>query len=196
MCGGTLILIVIMCKYIHSRLNLMSWNVVYGSRRGTQLTDSELGQQFPVIKRNIYDRWLLLRFTVAFLALAAFQVLIILFEVGSARSIREADPQTGPDLSLEKLRGDLVQFMPGTAPCLLTFLVFGTTRALREYMWDKLIPRSIKRRFERVEPEHELTRRRTAMVSGKSTSHQTDTLRQSSAGESSRSNGETDGYQP
>ncbi|KAH8900054.1 hypothetical protein GQ53DRAFT_207634 [Thozetella sp. PMI_491] len=70
--SGSLLLLVILVKYIYSRRALISWNVRYGreSRRtgASQLRsqDSSLAQ---VPHRSIYDRWLVVRFTIAFASL-------------------------------------------------------------------------------------------------------------------------------
>lgn len=137
----------------------------------------------------------LLMLTVAFLrTCSAFQVVIILFSVRAARTSKEASTLTGPDLSIEKLRVDFLLFMPAPTAGLFYFLVFGTTRVLRAYMWDKLVPRCIKRRFKKKEETaHELVNRRGAggggRGSGKTLSHQTDTLSPSSVGDSAEISG-------
>ena len=71
---------------------------------------------------------------------------MIIFEVSSARRNREVELADTPDLSKERAHEDLLGFMSGVSPGLLALLIFGTTKALREYMWEKFAPRFLKRR--------------------------------------------------
>ncbi|CAI4210681.1 unnamed protein product [Parascedosporium putredinis] len=148
--GGMIMLAIITCKYFHARFNVHSWNVrYYTSSHGTQLTDGEALPQLRPVETQFFDRWLVIRFSIGFLAMSAFQVVIILFSVRAARTSKEASTRTGPDLSIEKLR----------------------------------------RRFKKKEvTAHELVNRRGAggggRGSGKTLSHQTDTLPPSSVGDS------------
>ncbi|SPO01563.1 uncharacterized protein DNG_04236 [Cephalotrichum gorgonifer] len=66
--GAMCLLLSIMVKYIHSKITLQSWFLPYGSRSTARLTDND-SYAVPVPKRNIYDRWLLLRFCIAFAAM-------------------------------------------------------------------------------------------------------------------------------
>jgi hypothetical protein len=63
-------LLAILVRYVHSRITLASWNVRYingtSTSGGTNATPSGRGR---TAKRTIYDKWLVLRFTVAFAAL-------------------------------------------------------------------------------------------------------------------------------
>ncbi|KAH6688040.1 hypothetical protein F5X68DRAFT_8173 [Plectosphaerella plurivora] len=52
-----------------------------------------------------------------------------------------------PDLSLERLHGDLLTFLPGVSASLLTFVVFGTTKTFRDYMKSRLLPRRLRNVF-------------------------------------------------
>ena len=63
-------LLAILIRYVHSRITLASWNVRYihgtSTSGGTNATPSGRGR---APKKTIYDKWLVLRFTVAFAAL-------------------------------------------------------------------------------------------------------------------------------
>lgn len=74
---------------------------------------------------------------------------IIIFEITSAEQNRKIELEDSPDLSAERAHNDLIQFMSGVSPGLLAFLVFGTTKALREYMWERLLPRFVRRFINR-----------------------------------------------
>nr|XP_036588323.1 glycoside hydrolase [Colletotrichum truncatum]KAF6799696.1 glycoside hydrolase [Colletotrichum truncatum] len=145
--GSGVLLIVILVKYIHTRRNLLSWNVGYGQHSnstkssGTLVIDTSTGKR----RQSIYDRWLVVRFSIAFVALAIFQVVTIMFQVSSARQNSRDFLNDGPDLSTERLHSDLILFLPGVSASLLTFVVFGTTKTFRDYMVTKLIPRRLRK---------------------------------------------------
>lgn len=42
---------------------------------------------------------------------------------------------------------DIKSFIPGVSACLLAFIVFGTTKAFRDYFYHKLVPRRIRRKI-------------------------------------------------
>ncbi|KAF9881883.1 glycoside hydrolase [Colletotrichum karsti] len=70
--GTGALLIVILVKYIHTRRNLLSWNVRYGQRsNSTKSSDTLVIDSSAENRRqSIYDRWLVVRFSIAFVALA------------------------------------------------------------------------------------------------------------------------------
>ncbi|KAH6635097.1 hypothetical protein B0J18DRAFT_406677 [Chaetomium sp. MPI-SDFR-AT-0129] len=155
--GGALLLLGILACYIHSRITLASWNVRYGqatsggsgtngSHSGTRPGTSSAVQ--PARMRTIYDRWLVLRFTVAFAALSLFQVIIINFQLRAAATNKRANVPPQPDLSVDRARGDLALFAPAPTANLFAFIVFGTTRTFREYMWNLFVPRSVREKVE------------------------------------------------
>ncbi|KAF6814149.1 glycoside hydrolase [Colletotrichum sojae] len=156
--GSGVLLIVILSKYVHTRRNLLSWNVRYGQRSNstkssdTLVIDTGTGNR----RQSIYDRWLVVRFSIAFVALAIFQVVTIMFQVSSARQNNRDSLSETPDLSLKRLHLDLILFLPGVSTSLLTFVVFGTTKTFRDYLFAKLIPNrfqgSIRRRSNQQSP--------------------------------------------
>ena len=95
--GGAILLIAILGKYIHARLSLVvSWKVRYGQQSegetnntGTQSSAPALARRpsiaTPRQQKSIYDRWLLLRFTIAFIALG-YVTLILRMLFGIANS--------------------------------------------------------------------------------------------------------------
>ncbi|TDZ25643.1 hypothetical protein Cob_v000832 [Colletotrichum orbiculare MAFF 240422] len=157
--GSGALLIVILVKYMHTRKNLLSWNVRYGQRSDstknsdtTLVIDANAGRRST---RSIYDRWLVVRFSIAFVSLAIFQVVTIMFQVSSARQNTRDSLNDTPDLSTSRLHTDLVLFLPGVSASLLTFVVFGTTKTFRDYLVEKLVPgrvRSVRRRGGKQAP--------------------------------------------
>jgi hypothetical protein len=45
------------------------------------------------------------------------------------------------DLSAEHAKEIVTNFLPGVSPSLLSFIVFGTTKPFRHYMYKKFVPR-------------------------------------------------------
>ncbi|KAL8372138.1 hypothetical protein RB595_001775 [Gaeumannomyces hyphopodioides] len=150
--SGAILLMLILFKYIRMRMAFMSWHVGYGdaSSPTSQSTDPNCSLRAAVVPRqSIHDNWLMVRFTIAFAALAIFEVLNIHFE--TVASAANANIAAGtPDLSVEAARQVFFLFMPGVSASLLVFVVFGTTKTLREYMWAKVVPRRIREQREAV----------------------------------------------
>ncbi|KAL0776472.1 hypothetical protein CaCOL14_007759 [Colletotrichum acutatum] len=149
--GSGVLLIVILVKYIHTRRNLLSWNVRYGQRSNSTKSSDTLvfDSGSETRRRSIYDRWLVVRFSIAFVALAIFQVVTIMFQVSSAKQNSRDSLSESPDLSTERLHLDLILFLPGVSASLLTFVVFGTTKTFRDYLVARLVPRRLRERNSR-----------------------------------------------
>ncbi|KAK1977400.1 hypothetical protein LZ30DRAFT_601314 [Colletotrichum cereale] len=160
MSGCGVLLFIILIKYIHTRRNLLSWNVQYG-----QLSNSAESTNTLVVdssdwkrRRSIYDNWLVVRFSLAFFALAIYQFVSILFQVSSSRQNSRDFLRESPDLSVVRLHQDLLFFIPGVSASLLTFVVFGTTKTFLEYLADMLVPQSLRDRVRRTSRPRALSR--------------------------------------
>ncbi|KAK9778792.1 hypothetical protein SCAR479_04415 [Seiridium cardinale] len=143
---GAILLLFILGKYIHTRRQLLSWNVQYGNSTRSQ-TQSQVRSGHDsrnsvgnVGRRasSIYDRWLMTRFAITFVMLSIFELFLILFQVSSTRI---TIPDEAPDLSAAKAQSDFVLFMPGCLPSVLLFVVFGTTAPFREHMKKTFLPK-------------------------------------------------------
>ncbi|KAL2264359.1 hypothetical protein VTK26DRAFT_5785 [Humicola hyalothermophila] len=149
--SGALILFAILARYIHSRITLASWSVKYGrSSGGTADTGAGTGTGPPALrqpKRSIYDNWLVLRFAIAFVALSLFQIIVVNFQLRAAATNKRANLEHEPDLSAGRAKGDFSLFAPGVTAAPFMFLVFGTTRTFREYMWDLFVPARLRQRW-------------------------------------------------
>lgn len=66
---GAILMLGILVRYIQSRRQLVTWSVKYGvlSSNGSTIPN-HLGHS-PQISNSIYDRWLMTRFTIAFIVL-------------------------------------------------------------------------------------------------------------------------------
>ncbi|KAK0746547.1 hypothetical protein B0T18DRAFT_326716 [Schizothecium vesticola] len=138
---GCLILVAILSRYVHGRIALISWNVNYGERsRGTDVNSSNaLGSQAGGQRvrqprmRSIYDRWLVLRFAIAFIALGLFEAVVVTFQLRASSTNKVENIPETPDLSAGRAIADFARFAPGVTAGPLMFVIFGTTRTFREY---------------------------------------------------------------
>ncbi|KAK8134378.1 hypothetical protein PG984_006390 [Apiospora sp. TS-2023a] len=141
---GAIALLLIIGKYIHTKRHLLTWNVRYG--KSSQVASLSLSQ--PTIDsamtepKSIYDNWLMIRFTVGFFCLSAFEVAQIMFQLASMRNIRALGPS--PDLSADRAKLDFLLFMPGCAASFVVFVVFGTTKTFCHSIYDTFVPRSLR----------------------------------------------------
>ncbi|KAK4647238.1 uncharacterized protein QC761_123630 [Podospora bellae-mahoneyi] len=154
--AGSLILLSILGKYIHSRVMVLSWDVRYGrstntgggTSDGTNPTSSSQPKPPLPKRKNIYDRWLVLRFTVAFIALSLFQLVVVMFQLRASQTNSVENVPAEPDLSAERAVTDFVLYIPGVTAPVLAYLVFGTTRTFRDYAWSVLAPRWLQAKRE------------------------------------------------
>ncbi|KAI0133291.1 hypothetical protein F4776DRAFT_664053 [Hypoxylon sp. NC0597] len=145
---GSILLIAILIKYVYTRHQLVSWNARYLFSRRSQETGGEI---INVLDRgdgrqSIYDRWLVLRFSIAFVVLAVFQLITILLEISQMSHHTKENIGEAPNLSAEKAKNDFLLFMPGV------FIVFGTTRTCRKTMYKTFIPRRFQKKSADAEP--------------------------------------------
>ncbi|KAK3390309.1 hypothetical protein B0H63DRAFT_110867 [Podospora didyma] len=145
---GGVLLLGILGKYVHARVALQSWNVQYGQASiGTSsngLSGTGNGNAAPPRRKTIYDKWLIIRFTIAFVALSCFELVVIFFQLRAAGNNTRQNIPAEPDLTAAKAIGDFALFLPGVTACPLAFVVFGTTRTFRDYMWTLFTPKSFQ----------------------------------------------------
>ncbi|EFQ27695.1 hypothetical protein CGRA01v4_02907 [Colletotrichum graminicola] len=145
MSGCGLLLIIILAKYIYTRRNLMSWKVQYGQQSNKSASSNPLVFSGPNWKRrrSIYDNWLVVRFTIAFVAIATYQFFSIIYQTLSSRQNSRDFLREKPDLSVARLHQDLLLFIPGVTASLLDFVVFGTTKTFLDYLVHTLFSRRL-----------------------------------------------------
>lgn len=78
---------------------------------------------------------------------SAFHMVIILSEVGNALSNDRTAEDTTADLRADRAVSDVQNFLPGVCGSLLAFVVFGTTKAFRDYFYRRLVPRCLRRKL-------------------------------------------------
>ncbi|KAI6865902.1 hypothetical protein KC323_g4142 [Hortaea werneckii] len=125
---GSIMMIAISFRYVHSRHRFASLqNSSHASSSNPTPTTAQ-----PAAAKIRIDKSLLLRFTIAFLIITAFEVSIISFEFMRRRNARELAQREEPDFSSASVINEILQFMPGVTAGLLCFLVFGTTAQFRK----------------------------------------------------------------
>ncbi|KAI1079533.1 hypothetical protein F5B20DRAFT_167787 [Whalleya microplaca] len=166
--GSCSFLLAILRKYLQSRRRFSMLNAGYNQNPIASNTTPT--QDRP---QGIYDRWLLLRFTIGFIFLSAFELTNILFQLASSQNIARDSLSDEPDLSASRAHRVSVLFMPGVTPGLLAFVVFGTTKPFREYMYKTFVPKRFQRPDASTARESSLwraSRSSTALSSHRSTS--------------------------
>ncbi|KAK3398222.1 hypothetical protein B0T20DRAFT_202777 [Sordaria brevicollis] len=168
---GSLLLLAILIKYIHTRAALMSWNVRYGQNSSAQSNNPysgtgsmPSGSRPGIQHKNIYDSWLAVRFTVAFVALGLFELVVIFFQLRAANTNTKENIPPEPDLSAARAQGDFALFVPGVSASLLIFIVFGTTRTFRDHIWATFAPKSL----QDMVANHKARQRQKSISEGKS----------------------------
>ncbi|KAI0431354.1 hypothetical protein F5Y09DRAFT_197714 [Xylaria sp. FL1042] len=143
---GSIFLVAILAKYIHTRRRLHRWTIRYPLSRDMSENGGGSGQDSDLASENrIYDGWLIVRFTIAFLFIEAFQILSILSEIAQTNNNTKQVLPDQPDTSASRARVDFVEFLPGVSTGLLTLLVFGTTQACKHTLYLTFIPRRFRR---------------------------------------------------
>lgn len=156
---GCILMLTIFTRYVRSKRKFLHWSEeggtsgTYGTGTGTGTgVDSRLESgsmaksgsssvAAPLRKKRpgIWDRWLMLRFTIGFVALSIFEVTNTLFQIMAVTNAAADLASTEPDLSVERARATWIFFMPGVTPGLFIFIIFGTTTPLRRYMRETLV---------------------------------------------------------
>lgn len=147
---GCILMIAILGRYVHTKRKFAHWSQD-ASSTGHDLSVLEGGHGTESTARprrkqqGIWDRWLMVRFTIAFGALSVFEVTNTLFQLRSVTNAQADSGARAPDLSADKARASWVFFMPGATPGLFMFVVFGTTAPLRRHMYEAFVPRRWRR---------------------------------------------------
>ncbi|KAL1860245.1 hypothetical protein Daus18300_009299 [Diaporthe australafricana] len=145
---GSGLMIAVLIRYVRTRQKFTqwsppNWNSGTTSQGGTVATGSQDSSHRNLSgRRGLYDRWLMVRFTIAFVSLAIFECTNTLFQFTALQNNMKDSKATAPDLSAGRAIQTLVLFMPGTTPGIFIFVVFGTTASSRKKLADLLIPKS------------------------------------------------------
>ncbi|KAI1754667.1 hypothetical protein F4782DRAFT_454505 [Xylaria castorea] len=138
---GSILVVVILAKYIQTRRKLHRWTVRFPLPRDAN-DNGEDGQDLE--SESIYDGWLIVRFAIALLFIEVFQILTILSEVAQINNNKKEALPADPDISATRAKVDFVEFIPGVSAGLLVFLVFGTTRTCQRTILGLFIPRRFR----------------------------------------------------
>ncbi|KAI5921800.1 hypothetical protein F4810DRAFT_721961 [Camillea tinctor] len=140
---GSLCMVAIFVRYVYTR-----GRVVQQSRTEDSSTNATTQGGSTLKFKGIYDRWLLTRFTIAFIVLSVFELTNIIFQLNGIENSNDDSKMEQPDLSVERAHENIVLFLPGPAPSYLLFIVFGTTAQCRKYIATTFLPKSWQRKKE------------------------------------------------
>ncbi|KAK9774624.1 putative Glycoside hydrolase [Seiridium cardinale] len=159
---GAILMLGILARYVQSRRQLVTWSVKYGNSSSNNSSVPNRASSYQQKSSGIYDRWLMTRFTVAFIVLSIFELTNMLFQFTGMSNSKKDAVSASPDYSVERAKETTVLFLPGPAPSYLLFIVFGTTTPFRKYMYATFVPK----RWHRI-PDSEERPRRTSILSPK-----------------------------
>ncbi|RKF79329.1 putative glycoside hydrolase [Golovinomyces cichoracearum] len=141
---GSILLVLILFKYIKTRRLVAEcymdddW---WGPSENELLTDRDskienygkVSSKLWSRKRSIYDRALITRFTIGFVIMAVFEVVIVFLTLHRIKSNAIMVKSGEPDLSVSNAIVESLLFLPGVSASLMAFLVFGTTKPWSNY---------------------------------------------------------------
>ena len=125
---GSILVLAIIIRYVYSRRQFS--NIQGSSTLATSSTTTRTKQ--PATAKLKVDKTLLLRFTIAFLLISAFEAAIFAIEFQRKTSAATLAQQDHPDFDTSSTIDDILGFMPGVTIGLLAFLIFGTTAQFRK----------------------------------------------------------------
>ncbi|KAI1502033.1 hypothetical protein F5X99DRAFT_380385 [Biscogniauxia marginata] len=147
---GSIFMLLIFVRYVYTRGRLAQQ-----SRTGDSSTNATSRGGSSTLKlKGIYDRWLLTRFTIAFIVLSVFELTNIFFQLNGVSNSNKDSKLGQPDLSIERARETAVLFLPGPAPSFLLFIVFGTTAQCRKQIHATFVPKIWQRQRQPVLKTH------------------------------------------
>ncbi|KAF3760290.1 hypothetical protein M406DRAFT_52102, partial [Cryphonectria parasitica EP155] len=139
------LMIAVTLRYVRSRQKFTQWSPQRFNSGGSSQAGHSSQASSKVASsggnKGLYDRWLLVRFTIAFVLLAVFEVTNALFQITTLKSNIEDSKATTPNLSTGRANQTLFLFMPGTTPGIFLYIVFGTTAVSRRKVVDLILPR-------------------------------------------------------
>lgn len=73
--------------------------------------------------------------------------MIVAAEILFALNNNETLSEETVNLTPKNAKRDIKNFLPGVSACILAFIVFGTTKAFRDYFYRGLVPRALRRKI-------------------------------------------------
>ncbi|CAJ2510601.1 Uu.00g062260.m01.CDS01 [Anthostomella pinea] len=146
---GSATMIAILIRYVRTKRKFSQWTPPAKTRNTSEAgvmaataSSSDAGsRRTSVRQQGICDRWLMVRFTCAFVVLGIFDITNTLFQWTDAQNNRKDNISREPDLSVARANSSLFLFMPGVTPGIFLFIIFGTTSGHRKKMYETFVPR-------------------------------------------------------
>ncbi|WYZ46757.1 hypothetical protein EsH8_IX_000982 [Colletotrichum jinshuiense] len=163
--GSAILLLMILIRYVHSRRNLQTWNVLYGNVDSSLPSTNEgsnkarsawLGSGSSRGGRSraysgagtnkTYDSWLVIRLSIAFAVLCVFEYTNVIPRFAAASHTIDTADDLHPDLSVKRARSSVRGYVSGVTPSLVAFLVFGTTKTFQRKIYATFVPKRFQRK--------------------------------------------------
>ncbi|KAF9872126.1 glycoside hydrolase [Colletotrichum karsti] len=160
--GSAILLLMILFKYVHSRRNLQTWNVLYGNAASLTSSNAHSSKSRSVWlgssgggrsraysgagANNTYDSWLVIRLSIAFAVLCVFEYTNVIPRIAAASHTVDSADDLAPDLSVKRALSSVRGYVSGVTPSLVAFLVFGTTKTFQRKIYETFIPKRFQRK--------------------------------------------------
>ncbi|KAL0932681.1 glycoside hydrolase [Colletotrichum truncatum] len=163
--GSAILLLMILFKYVHSRRNLQTWNVLYGNVGSLPSSNAPSSKSRSVWLgssssrgggrsranssaggSNTYDSWLVIRLSIAFVVLCVFEYTNTVPRLAAKNHTINTADDLMPDLSVKRALSSVRGYVSGVTPSLVAFLVFGTTKAFQTKMYMTFVPKWLRRK--------------------------------------------------
>ncbi|KAH8901284.1 hypothetical protein GQ53DRAFT_740291 [Thozetella sp. PMI_491] len=95
---------------------------------------------------SIYDGWLVTRLSILALMLWVFILVTLITHIQEKDHVTKDAQAPAPNLTSGYASDAILGYMPAVTPGLLLFIVFGTTKTLRQTMYETFMPRCLRRR--------------------------------------------------
>ncbi|KAJ9666787.1 hypothetical protein H2201_003191 [Coniosporium apollinis] len=137
---GTIFLILTLYKYIQSRkvFKLFQASSAHSASMTAGGTTTSTSNAAPVSTRlDADDKWLIIRFTIAFSVLTAYSIILGMHQHRLYREHKATDLADGPNVSPAFIKYECVQDIPVVTNGFVMLLIFGTRRLFWQGYWKK-----------------------------------------------------------
>ncbi|KAI1079766.1 hypothetical protein F5B20DRAFT_580921 [Whalleya microplaca] len=154
-CGISIVLIfVILWKYIDTKRfwrhvgtarKFKGWRFSFGSKDDTD-TDSNVYRENRASTVVFDNNWLVFRLSIAIILISLFILASVATHLPQRDDVARDAQADSPDLGPGRARSNITGYMPGVTPGLAIWIVFGLTKAFRQTMYERLLPKKWQRK--------------------------------------------------
>ncbi|KAI5866542.1 hypothetical protein GGS23DRAFT_593288 [Durotheca rogersii] len=146
------LILVILWKYIEMKRSfrrvdttqrLKNWRFPFASKDNLRAdaNTASIGRDNRVLPAVFDNNWLVIRLSIAIVLISGFVLASVITHLPQRENVAKDAQAEAPDLSVERARSNIVGYTFGVTPGLAIWIVFGLTKAYRQIMYEKLLPR-------------------------------------------------------